>query len=74
MSDQYRRLTFNGDDDLYLHPVYGARTLENIKYMDEVSRTPIKETINRYFTNCEMSSEMSIRCERFIDAHGFSLH
>lgn len=44
----YKQLTFSGVNDLYLHPLYGARTLESIKYMDEVARTPKAKPVTYY--------------------------
>ena len=71
------RLTFDGINDLYNHPRYGAHTIERCMYLDDIrSKPPIKpidrcEVVNVY--NMEMSLEMCVRNERFIQKHGFSI-
>ena len=66
-----KRLTFNGVDDLYQHPLYGARTLENIAYMDEVAKRPKAKQI--VYREVECSTEMFMRNERCIDENGFGM-
>jgi len=63
------RLTFDGIDDLYLHPLYGARTLENIAHMDAVARRPKKVEQPKY-AYVECSPEMFLRNERCINEYG----
>jgi hypothetical protein len=68
---QLKRLTFDSINDLYLHPLYGARTLENIAYMEEVAKQPkVKPVV---YKEVECSTEMFMRNERCIDENGFGM-
>lgn len=65
-----QRLTFDGINDLYLHPLYGARTIENCIALDDLKRplpctSPYREIL--------ISEELSIRNERCIDECGCGL-
>lgn len=63
-----KRLTFNGINDLYQHPLYGARTLENIAEMDALrAKLPVKKTYPP-LPSCSM--ELEERNERCIDENG----
>lgn len=66
----YKRLTFDGVNDLYLHPTFGARTLQNIAEMEEVRRNlpPPKPAMKQI----QVSDAMALRNERCIDEHGCS--
>lgn len=72
-----KRLTFDNYNDLYNHPVYGARTIEECQYMDNIAANPppkpkdLCEFVNVF--NMEMSYEMYVENERFIQKHGFSM-
>lgn len=71
------RLTFDGINDLYNHPRYGAYTIQHCMYLDEVySNPPPKpvdkcEFVNVY--NMEMSTELYRSNERCIQQHGHSI-
>ena len=67
-----QRLTFDGVNDLYLHGLYGARTLEEIKYMDSVAKNPPVEKLYDY-SYVECSTEMYLRHERCVDEHGIGM-
>lgn len=65
-----KRLTFDGVNDLYQHPRWGVVTKEHAAYLDTLKPLAPKA----YSRPVEMSAEMALRNERFIDAHGFSMH
>lgn len=75
----WERLTFDGFNDLYLHPLYGSYTLDQIDELDElrrVSAAKAKEDKDTKFDKTPIefrcSPELFSRNERFIDDHGFS--
>jgi hypothetical protein len=65
-----KQLTFDGVNDLFLHPRWGAVTKEHAARLDSLKPTP-RPTLSKLV---EMSAEMELRNERFIDAHGFSMN
>lgn len=65
-----KQLTFDGVNDLFQHPRWGAVTKEHAAYLDTLK--PAKKIV--YPKIIPMSEAMSIRNDRFIDTHGFSLH
>ncbi len=68
----YKRLTFDGVNDLYRHPLYGARTLENIAEMEKLASVKKTKEEACPYTYVECSDEMYLRNECHIDLHGFS--
>lgn len=67
----YKRLTFDGVNDLYQHPLYGARTLEDIADMDEIAKRPKAKQV--VYREVECSAEMYLRHEQCIDENGFGM-
>lgn len=65
-----KRLTFDGINDLYLHPLYGARTIGNCIELDGLKRPASNPSTYR---EIPISEEMSIRNERCIDEYGCGL-
>lgn len=65
-SVKLKQLTFCGVNDLYQHPTFGARTLENIAEMQKLSIP--KQSPAAPLVHC--SDELEIRNERCIDDHG----
>jgi hypothetical protein len=65
-----KQLTFDGVNDLFQHPRWGAVTKEHAAYLDTL-RLPKLAPRQKIV---EMSTEMALRNERFIDQHSFSMH
>lgn len=65
-----QRLTFDSINDLYLHPLYGARTIENCIELDAVKRPLYRPSPYRAIP---ISEELAIRNERCIDEYGCGL-
>ncbi len=65
-----KQLTFDGVNDLFQHPRWGAVTKAHAAHLDTLR--PPKPVV--YPKQVEMSTEMALRNERFIDQHGFSMH
>ncbi len=72
----WKRLTFDGVNDLYQHPIYGARTLENIAEMDAWAAAHHK-TVAKHRTATPrrsdidgVSHELYMRHERCIEQYG----
>ena len=65
-----KQLTFDGINDLYLHPLYGAYTIRCCIEKDalKVRSTPIK-----YMPEIQISDELMIHHERCIDQYGCGL-
>jgi hypothetical protein len=55
-------------DQLWQHPLYGARTLANIDKMGKLSLAACRAI----HATVSESSELANRRENFIDSHGFS--
>ena len=76
----YERVTFTGYDDLFRHPQYGARTLSDIKEIDErrrkireqAKKQPIQPQTAYHYDN-DISEELSIANERCIDKYGCNM-
>jgi hypothetical protein len=64
-----KQLTFDGVNDLFQHSRWGAVTKDHAAYLDTL-RLPVPRV---YEKQIEMSTEMALRNERFIDQHGFSM-
>ena len=72
MVPKYKCLEPGVVNPLYLHPLYGARTLEDIAEMDKIASAPKPAPATRR-AYVECSFEMFTRNERHIDLHGFSM-
>lgn len=66
-SMKYKRLSY----DLYLHPLYGARTLEDIERMETLAKQPKPPIVKHSEVHC--SNELSMRNEQCIDDNGVGL-
>jgi hypothetical protein len=66
----YKRLTFDGVNDLYQHTLYGARTLADIARMDALAIAPKPTTVRQYDGYVECSTEMYLRHEQCIEENG----
>lgn len=73
----WKRLTFDGVNDLYQHPIYGARTLENIAEMDAWTAAHHKKVAEQRAAAKNhrghidgVSHELYMRHERCIEQYG----
>ena len=62
------RLTFDGVNDLYQHPRWGAVTVEHAAYLDTLKSKPTPPLPKII----QMSEELARREERCIDEYGCS--
>jgi hypothetical protein len=72
MNMKHKRLTFDGVNDLYQHPLYGARTLADIERMNVLACAP-KPTPKIQYSYVECSTELYLRHERCIEENGFGM-
>ena len=63
-----KRLTFDGINDLYQHPLYGARTISNC--IEMASLRPIKAAKTHHPIQIDVSDEMERRNEDCIEKYG----
>lgn len=63
------RLTFDGVNDLYQHPRWGAVTVEHAKYLDSLK--PKAASVPRKIV--QASAELEARNERCIETFGVGL-
>jgi hypothetical protein len=61
-----KQLTFDGVNDLFQHPRWGAVTLEHAKYLDALRAKPTP-ALPRIIPT---SAELEARNERCIEEHG----
>ena len=64
------QLTFDGVNDLFQHPRWGAVTLEHAKYLDTLKAKPVAPLPKII----PMSNELARRDECCIDKYGCSAH
>lgn len=65
-----KRLTFDGVNDLYQHPRWGAVTLGHAAYLDALKLPTSKELQPA----CRASDALELRNERHIDQHGSGMY
>ncbi len=68
-----KRLTFDGINDLYCHPLYGARTLTDCIRMEQIAIDFRNKPSVLYPKEIECSYELCQRNEDHIQKHGFSI-
>ena len=67
-----RRLTFDGVNDLYLHPLYGAYTINDcIEKGALYAKLPKPQVVRR--AEISVSDEMMLRHEHCVDTYGCGL-
>ena len=70
--NDYERLTFTGNDDLFRHPIFGARTLEHIKEMEQIKNS-LKNIPIKKVCIISISDALYLRDEYCIETHGCSM-
>lgn len=68
-----RRLSFDGFNDLYLHPRYGAHTIKDCMEKDSFISDLIKPVVLTQQFEIQVSDELSIRHENCVDNFGCGL-